>query len=329
MGKWVMPIDYRMMTSAAHVLTEDGRSLGTGFCVTVASEVPNTDRYGYLVTAYHNVHGLTTFQVAFSNANGNGELYEPFPIYNWVQPLIGVDIAVAPLDGTRGRNIMGILIEHMLPIGDVIYPNLGSPLYYIGRFSPAKRMVARSGNVAALEQFGLSKELDDADADLEYADYPIHLVDCRSYDGFSGSPCFVLMQYPGLLAEPLPEDFPGAPGPDIPLGRMLYAAIPCGMFIAHYSDEGQVVRNPGGVVSRYGMGMMVRGNEIKAAVMTQGFVKARKESDDIRRANEPKLVKPVAAPKEASALDRTADLLHDLTRPKVKEEADEIHKGHQ
>ena len=278
-----MPISFQTLGCAAHLVTESGRSIGTGFCVTIPSTVPNTDPYGYLVTASHNVHGMTSVLVEIPNSLGRGEMYDAIPVSDWQYPLSGVDIAVALLDDPGEKNYFGFPLSYFMPLGDIILPQLGAQIYYVGIFTPVRRAVARSGTIAALDQKGLSTYLDDPDAGLEYIDFPVHLVDCRSYNGFSGSLCFVQLSYPGLREAPLPDDLPDTEGVTVPLGRMVYNAIPCGMFIAHFSDEGQIIKNPDGAVSRYGMGMMLRGNEIRAALTTEMLLKYRRDADEQRR----------------------------------------------
>ena len=75
-------------------------------------------------------------------------------------------------------------------------PMLGDRVYFIGLFSPISAMgeqnvpLVRSGTLAAWSQEHVPVRLPDGTC-LEYT---AHLIDSRSYAGFSGSPCFV--QFP-------------------------------------------------------------------------------------------------------------------------------------
>jgi hypothetical protein len=292
-----MPLDLQMLLTAVQINSGYG-PIGTGFFVTVASDVPETPPYGYLVTAYHVIHKQTDLEAEIPNAF-NGEIYPPLPVNNWEQPLKGVDVAVAAIDHPDDRNYMGVPLDHIMPMGEAVYPQLGGTVFYIGLFAPARRMMARSGTIGALEQLALSKKLDDPDLDLEYVDYPVHLVDCRSYNGFSGSPCFAEFTYPGLVDMPLSKGIPMADTVKVPLGRNVYCAMLCGMFIAHFSDEG-AISTRGDVVSKYGVGMMVRGHEIKEALMHEDVAKERRRLDKERRANMQAEVLPEQLHEEAT-----------------------------
>ncbi|HUO72813.1 MAG TPA: serine protease, partial [Solirubrobacteraceae bacterium] len=256
-----MPIDRGMMHSAVRI-TSAGDLLGTGFLVTVPSETLDGTRWGYVVTAHHVIHAHIEREVQAPNPFVDGELYDPVPVEDWRQPLENVDVAIAPWT-PRGTHHPAFPVELMIPTEVVAGMHLGSRIYYIGLFEPLMRPVVRSGTVAALDQDGVPHR--------RYRQ-PAHLVDCRSYRGFSGSPCLVEFSFAKL--EQIPEDrLPwGSLPPEMwaggesvpPLGGIAQFVLVCGMFVGHYSDE----EAAGGVVSRYGVGVMVRSHEIKACLMT-------------------------------------------------------------
>jgi hypothetical protein len=99
-----------------------------------------------------------------------------------------------------------------------------------------------------------------------------------------------------LVEAPLPEGVPRAAEIQIPLGKMVYCTMLCGMFIAHYSDDRNPVRNPSKVVSRYGVGVMLRGHEIKEALLHEDVANERRERDEQRAsdAGEPVGPQPVS-----------------------------------
>jgi hypothetical protein len=51
------------------------------------------------------------------------------------------------------------------------------------------------------------------------------------------------------------------------------------MFTEHYTDEGDLDTNPESIVIRYGVGVMLRGNEIKRALMTEEARQERRQLD--------------------------------------------------
>jgi hypothetical protein len=270
-------LSYGMLFNSVHLVTADRRPLGTGFMLTVDSLVPDNEMYGYLVTAHHVVSRQPSVWAAIPDA-ATGEMYEPRRVDGWLQPLPGVDIAVATIERPAMFNYCALSVErHLMPVGDMLYPNLGSTIFYVGLFAPAGRMMARSGTIGALEQRGLSARPNAPFLDERYGDYLDHLVDCRSYGGFSGSPCYAQVVYPSVAPVPLPTelDYPLETMP--PMGRMHYFAKPCGMFIAHYTDSDEL--ETGNVSSRYGVGVMLRGQEIRAALMSEQLAATRARRD--------------------------------------------------
>lgn len=319
-----MPLDPSMILTAVHIFGEvpEGIAEGTGFIITVASEHPELphQRWGYVATAHHVIDGMDSAFVRAAKAFGGGELYDPRRVEGWVQPTAGLDLAVAPFTGLPGHNYHAMHYEHLAPTTGPLSipgPTLGSPIYYIGLFAPARRMMARLGSVGNLNV----EEL----AHGGPYDYVAHLVDCRSYGGFSGSPCFLHLSFPVLEEAMLPSPYHEEITTDARIGALSHLAIPCGMFTEHYDDTGQEDEEPQtgeGAVSRYGVGVMVRGQEIKEALMSEKLRKQRQEWDEALVAEERGKKKP--GPKAAASvrpikdpeggMGRTADLLGDLLR---------------
>ena len=147
----------------------------------------------------------------------------------------------------------------------------GAIVYYVGQFIPLDRVMARSGTIGGVDQ---------EDLDLEEYRYRAHLVDCRSYDGFSGSPCFVDLAYAEL--QPTPKEPPLALPEDVGLvADLIHVVQLCGMFTNHLVDKRETE-----AVSRYGVGVMLRSEEIREAVMTDELRTERAEADKAHEAAE-------------------------------------------
>jgi len=244
--------------------------IASGFIIDVPSDVHDNLTTGFVVTAAHNLKGQTNIQ--FQAPGPDGTLMPPLAVNDWVFPSESLDLAVAQvpyLPAGEKRLYWSWRIDMMIPVGHIETVGLGSPIFYVGLLAPLERLMARSGTIGAVDQFGIEHEYP------EY-DYPCHLVDCRSYGGFSGSPCYMLFQLPGLerSADPLPPTIAGEMRPH---GAMMNGAIFCGMFTEHLTDA------PGtdSQASRYGVGVMLRSQEIREAILgDKDLSKKRKQADE-------------------------------------------------
>ena len=265
-----MPIDPGMLDAAVRISSVTELE-GTGFLATVPSETIPGHRWGYVVTAHHVIDKKIEIAVqAPVPYDATGRLYDPVPVPadEWRQPLENVDIAVAPWRPVGTRH-PAFPLELMIPTDVVMSMVLGTPVYYIGIFEPLMRPVARSGTVAALDQAG-----------VPHRDYEqlVHLVDCRSYLGFSGSPCLVEFRFAKLEEIPadqlpwghLPEEMwaGGASVPSSVASRRLCSCAGCSSVTTRTSPV---------AVSSYGVGVMARSEEIKAVLMSQELREQRRE----------------------------------------------------
>lgn len=288
-------------------------TIGTAFCLHVPGETDPEIRHGYIVTADHVIRKHTN--ITMRPARHDGTLHMEIPLVDWCTPNPLLDLAVCPTRALPdGEKYWANPIELAVPVGAITTVLPADPVYYIGVFVPLDRMMVRSGTIGAVDQFGGLKP--------PYA-YPYHLVDCRSYGGFSGSPCFVGKEYPDLRpsAWPLPEPF--SPPTDL-MGTMAYVVLFAGMFTAHYTDDDE--EEPGKVTSKYGVGVMLRSQEIREALMSEKMRKARREREEEIRAKHPKEAGPKLKETGAS-IKSTGDLLGDLFHV-PKDEADGVHKDH-
>lgn len=255
--------------------------IGTGFFVDIRSSNQKW-KHVYAVTAHHVLRGQHNIEIEASQPYG-GALYSPLPTHGWVQPLEGVDLAIAPAPRREGEVYCSLGFERMLPDNSGLLW-LGGKVHYIGLLAPLNRPMVRSGYLGAIDQYGVPH-------DLGY-EYPCHLVDCRSYGGFSGSPCFVDLPFAGLAPEDLSrfdfvskEEWEHLP----PLGSLFHLAVFCGMFTQHQTDAPE----SGEPASKYGVGVMLRMDEIRQALMLPESQADREENEQMaaeeEASNEPKL----------------------------------------
>jgi hypothetical protein len=265
-----------MMRAAVQIIgdREDSRTvigtrrgpIGSGFVVGIPSEAEPGIRYTYVVTAHHVLDDQLRVEVRAPNPQTNGEFYPPVPITDWHQPIPKLDLALAPFP-SLGRKLSGLSIEeNFLPPN--LLPNLGGRIFYIGYFDPLKRSMVRSGTIGALEQEGIQHDGD--------YDYTAHLVDCRSYEGFSGSPCFTTEMFP--ILEPTDPPVPLA-GPSGRYGSALNVSLLCGIFTEHVDTKGH--RD---AVSRYGVGVMLPSDYIWRVFMSDEMKQEREEWDRLNNA---------------------------------------------
>jgi len=263
-----MPLSPELMYCATRIIGDFGKSraaIGTGFCVAVPSDVRQDRLYGYMVSAHHVIHGSGEIEVEVPNPLNGGMPYPAVKVAGWRQPLPGVDLMLAPFppieDWVSPALQVGIHLHHGLDSR----PLLGAVLHYVGLLAPLDRPMARSGTIGAIDQIGIKH-------DSGYT-YPCHLVDCRSYGGFSGSPCFVELPFAGLTPKAPP---PPISAPDEPVGRIRYVHLLCGMFTEHFDDE-----DPMRAVSRLGIGYVLPADLIYEGLTTSEARDERRRWDEL------------------------------------------------
>jgi hypothetical protein len=170
--------------------------IGTGFIVRRESEGSPGRIDEYVVTAAHGVLSGAETWVRFNTLSG-GTRDEP--VAKWFTNAPS-DVAVAPLDAEVLGDIdyRAVWFDHTISQDSasrhIYWPTAGDPVFFIGLLDKLSAMDAanvpmvRGGTLGRLYQpdvpFG---QPDGSIWTLPFA----HLIDCRSYAGFSGSPCFV------------------------------------------------------------------------------------------------------------------------------------------
>lgn len=291
------------------------RVVGTGFFVTVGSEtLPSRSvRYAHLVTADHIVvkHG-PDLAIQIANPWAEGQVTEPIPIdgRDWMRPLPEMDLAVLPwfqLAPDPLPPLMAVGIEDQF-LRDRTHLRHGSTVYYIGLLASQDRIMVRTGNIGALDQHGM---------DLEGGyKQPVHLLDCRSYRGFSGSPCFVEVTYAGLRPVKPPQAYPKDRGE---LGELESFAFLVGMLTNHLDAPDE-----DGAASRYGVGVMLPFDQIEEALMSDELRDARRKADEAKNDDEPKF-EGISAGDGPDEFRRFDDLARKLAKV-PKSEVDELRK---
>jgi hypothetical protein len=305
-GDGKMPLEPTALLSAVRVV-DAGGLVGTATIVSVEG----TERWWpYVVTADHVVHGQTKLSIEVPNPHRPGEMSRPIPIPEWHQPLDKVDLALARYPLESGVDFQPLRTDVFYPEG--MQPMLGAIVYYVGIFAPRDLPMARSGTIGTT---AVPTTITDGARTYEYDAY---LVDCRSYGGFSGSPCFIQTLY---ATDRAPIDV--APPPmlnsePVTMYQMLFTAPLAGLFTAHYTDD-QTLANPEKTISRYGVGVMLPIEYLRKALMTDEAQKERQEMDavwkSIKAGEQPPLRNVAASPSdESSEYERFEDLTRKLVQ---------------
>jgi hypothetical protein len=259
-----MPLDFSQLYSVVRVIGDDQPQLepslrqrivlGTGFLMAVPSETTKNSSHVYVITAAHVIENQTAVQIEVPIPQPTGGMYPPVVIDSWRRPLPHVDLALARLQGATDQQVVSTLDEQrILPNQVVPHLRLADVVEYVGILTPLDRPMVRSGTVGAIDQQNLP---------VGAYDYVGHLIDCRSYGGFSGSPVFASFPMASLEPTHILDNKP--------FGELYYGYLLAGMFAAHLSDSNEWA------ASRYGVGVMVRGVEIREALMSEELRQERR-----------------------------------------------------
>ncbi len=200
-GEPSMPLDETFPFAVTFIVGEQatvgGTSvrtpIGTGFVLRMQN--PNIKGLGheYIVTAAHIVEAGQETWVRFRKRGGG---VHDLSVGRWIlHP--AADVALTPLrgHGGYGLDLRHIPVEVLVGSGAIggWTPTLADRVYFLGLLSQHEEMgernvpMVRSGIIGALyEQRVPMRRADGSITRIE-----AHLIDCRSYGGFSGSPCFV------------------------------------------------------------------------------------------------------------------------------------------
>jgi hypothetical protein len=165
-------------------------AIGTAFFVAVPATTGNHG-WIYVVTAAHVVEFERETWVRVRTKDGSLGLVA---VPEWTQHATA-DVAVAYVNVANALDITWIPMSSFLDVWPN-RPTLGDQVYFIGLLEFADSMVeenvpmVRSGTLGRMYQERVALR----HGDKRTTRHQAHLIDCRSYAGFSGSPCFVQFQ---------------------------------------------------------------------------------------------------------------------------------------
>lgn len=276
-------------------------TIGTAFLVSVPSELFPNRNYVYAVTASHVIAGGEKTWLRFNTQAGD---VTDMAVPEWFSIDPAADVAVT----TVGPLALGLVkwravpLEHFLDSSPDLEPHLGDDVYFIGLLAQMRAMVeqnipmVRSGTLGRLYQ---------TDVPLKRPDGTVfrvtgHLIDCRSYGGFSGSPCFVQFEFYKQV------DTPSSPGG--PIGNLQHrATLLLGLISGHWDDPHEA-RPTGGVFQtgtfqyaiNTGVGVVTPVESIREALNLEELVDMRRKEDERMKTAEMEEEERMAATPDAA-----------------------------
>ncbi len=172
---------------------------GTGFLVSIPSDVNKNLGFIYLVTAHHNIakvkkYGLDNLRISINTHDGGKDIVSLGGSADWFEhpdhDNNPADVVVIPFSLDRERHdVMTIPIEMLLTEEHIKDGKIGigNEVFITGLFSrhygQKKNLpIVRTGNVAMLSQEKIKTS--------SYGEIDAYLIEARSIGGISGSPVF-------------------------------------------------------------------------------------------------------------------------------------------
>jgi len=230
-----VPLDDEYPQCVTFVVTErelsDGTrgpmAIGTAFLIGMPFD-DGTDRsFTYAVTAGHIVSRPVMYSLRVNATSGVADI----PIEQWFRHPTE-DVAIAPVK--LGDNLRYVLVHTNMFASDAVQPTpkLGDRVYFIGLLSFLRETrdeitpMVRSGTIGRLNQREVPVEWDNTLSRIK-----AHLIDCRSYGGFSGSPCFIQAQVSEF--RDMSKEIPGGM-----IGNVLFdRTLLIGLISGHFDEK--------------------------------------------------------------------------------------------
>jgi hypothetical protein len=279
--------------------------IGTGLAALFKGDAENF--YPYVITADH-VLPKKPESCTFVMSHPDGEP-RTVSAKEWWRPFMSVDLAIGSLDPEEvyDQQLVAIEIEQQsFPPSFISTIGLGSVVHYVGLLAPMDVPMLRTGSLGNLYQsVGGTKKYPWR--------YPAHLIDCRSYGGFSGSPVYIEIDFPVIepgemspeLARMVPEKVRSRPVNRIiqinPLFGMLTAHLDDDEFNATDEEEG----NDFALASRHGVGIVLPIEIILQGLDCKKLRMDRKRQDEEAKAKDDG--PPIAGARRKRNLKRDMD----------------------
>jgi hypothetical protein len=171
---------------------EEGAKLrGTGFLVGLRFEADQDQGHVYIVTAAHVVRPLAASFVKLTKKDGGTE---DRTVDEWIfHPTEDIAVARMPLP-YQSYDFLAVEDKDFVGAEEHEWePEPGADVYFVGLLGQVPSMGAqnipmvRTGSIGALYQSDVPMRLGGDTIIKAHG----HLIDCQSFGGFSGSPCFV------------------------------------------------------------------------------------------------------------------------------------------
>lgn len=193
-----MPLDKEALRMVVFIIGDDydtrtqqvlRRPVGTGFFVSLYSSNKSIPEHRYIVTAKHTV--ISQKETAIRITTQRGAVLEDIPVVDWIVD-DDSDLAVIPFSRQSWDEpyLVNVRLSgNNLPYDRLYKFKLGDPVYFLGLLMGIAEMgrqnipMVRSGTIGAMYQNEILLK--------NGTRTTAHLIDCRSYGGFSGSPCFL------------------------------------------------------------------------------------------------------------------------------------------
>jgi hypothetical protein len=232
------------------------------------------------------------------------------------------DVAAAPFiadgyDDLHLKHVPAVAIGQQFVIPDW-RPDLGDRVYFLGLLSlPAARglternvPMVRSGTIGAMYQADMPHRW----PDKTIRRFEAHLIDCRSYKGFSGSPCFYQRD----------NKFTGVHEGVVETGPVTNLL---GLVSGHLDTEGSEETGnedaTSGVLVNTGVGLIAPAERIREVLLMVEFADERKRIERDRKAKEGEEGATLDAIANESEFDRFEDLTRKLVNTPKPEKDEE------
>lgn len=296
---------------------------GTGFLVGISGR-DESQKHIYVVTAAHVVsQAQRSFVRIRDNWQDDIQKIVDMHVPEWyVNPDPSKDVAIAPIALPQDHAMSWTTIEDF--IDDPSWKEddwlreggpelmLGDIVYFIGLLGKIEAMteasvpIVRSGTIARLWQERCPVWVPQEDTTRYIT---AHLIDCRSFGGFSGSPCYFQQSRAGYVAQ-RSHGLPGEGG----ITTKYWTGL-LGMIGGHFDDWRELDKNPHlRTPVNTGVGYVIPAEHIRETLNMKELKDMREAADAEKQAR----VEPGATMDTAAQDETEYDRFEDLTKRLVQ-----------